>query len=175
MARNKFFIYLRLNWLKILLIFLAVFFLAFVTLLLISGFLNFSSMEAFSRKQLMAQMGMYLIMGIVQGIIFTSMYAVMYYYFFMGGGMANMLGGDSAQQILPDIKWNDVIGMETAKRDAWEIVEFLRDQTRLKMIGGKIIKGTIFLGPPGCGKTYLAKAIATLTVRSVTPTPPFGP
>ena len=69
-------------------------------------------MEAFSRKQLMAQMGMYLIMGIVQGVIFTSMYALMYYYFFMGGGMANMLGGDSAQQIYPNIKWHEVIGME---------------------------------------------------------------
>ena len=161
MLKNNFFIYLRLNWLKILIIFFAIFFVSFVALLLMSGFINFSLMESFSQKQLMAQMGMYLIMGIVQGVIITCMYALMYYYFFMGGGMANVLGGDSAQQILPDIKWNEVIGMETAKRDAWEIVEFLRDQTRLKTIGGKIIKGTMFLGPPGCGKTYLAKAIAT--------------
>jgi len=158
---KNFSIYLRLNWVKLLVIFLVLSFVGFVAILLISGFNNFAAMEAFSRKQLMAQMGMYLIMGIVQGVIYVALFGVMHYYLFMGGGMAKMLGSDSSEQVNPDIKWNDVIGMEGAKRDAWEIVEFLRDQTRLKLIGGKIIKGTMFLGPPGCGKTYLAKAIAT--------------
>ncbi|MEI8011245.1 MAG: AAA family ATPase [Candidatus Omnitrophota bacterium] len=161
MQKIKFFIWLQLNWLKLLIVFLSVTFLVIVTALLISGFGSFSSLESFSRKQMMAQMGMYLFMGIVQGVIMTVMYGVMYYYMFMGGGMSQMLGTDDSSTIKANIKWTDVIGMETTKRDAWEIVEFLRDQTRLKAIGGKIIKGTLFMGPPGCGKTYLAKAIAT--------------
>src|SRR6185436_15781356 len=59
------------------------------------------------------------------------------------------------------VKWDQVIGMDSAKREAWEIVKLLKDRHLLKMIGGKVIKGTMMIGPPGCGKTYLAKAIAT--------------
>ncbi|NTV28724.1 MAG: AAA family ATPase [Candidatus Omnitrophica bacterium] len=161
MARNKFIIWLRLNWLRMLLIFLSAIFVFTVITLLVLGFSTFSNMESFSRKQMMAQMGMYLFMGIVQAIIYVVLFGFMQYYTFMGGGMSKMLGADAAEEAKPDVKWADVIGMETVKRDAWEIVEFLRDQTRLKAIGGKIIKGTLFMGPPGCGKTYLAKAIAT--------------
>jgi cell division protease FtsH len=162
MRKKSFLIWLRLNWLKLLLILLALFFIMTVFTFLIMGFSSFAQMESFSRKQMMAQMGIWLFIGLIQGVIMTLMYGVMYYYIFMGGGMARMLGSDSAaEDTNPDIHWQDVIGMETTKRDAWEIVEFLRDQTRLKAIGGKIIKGTLFMGPPGCGKTYLAKAIAT--------------
>jgi cell division protease FtsH len=161
MTKNKFVIWFKLNWLKMLLIFLAVSFVSIVITFLVFGFNSFTSMESFSRKQMMAQMGIWLFIGLLQGVIMTVMSGVMYYYIFMGGGMASMLGKDSAEKIKADVKWQDVIGMEATKRDAWEIVEFLRDQTKLANIGGKIIKGTLFMGPPGCGKTYLAKAIAT--------------
>jgi len=60
-----------------------------------------------------------------------------------------------------NVKWSEVIGMTSAKEEAWELVELLRDRNRLKSVGGKIIKGILLLGPPGCGKTYLAKAMAT--------------
>ena len=59
------------------------------------------------------------------------------------------------------IKWDDVIGMENAKRDAWEIVQFIKDASKVKAIGGTMIKGVLMVGPPGCGKTYLAKAMAS--------------
>ncbi|MFH1359798.1 MAG: AAA family ATPase [Candidatus Omnitrophota bacterium] len=71
------------------------------------------------------------------------------------------MGGDKILTEKVNVKWNDVIGMESAKKEAWEIVELLRDRNKLKAVGGKIVKGVIMLGPPGCGKTYLAKAMAT--------------
>ncbi|MEI8176880.1 MAG: AAA family ATPase, partial [Candidatus Omnitrophota bacterium] len=55
----------------------------------------------------------------------------------------------------------DIIGIDEAKAEAWEVVQLIKDHQRLKKIGGKIIRGILMLGPPGCGKTYLAKAVAT--------------
>ncbi|NLE65036.1 MAG: AAA family ATPase [Elusimicrobia bacterium] len=161
MPKMKFITWLKLNWVKLLLLFLAAFFIITVITLLFMGFMSFSSMESFSRKQMMAQMGMYLFMGIIQGVIFVSLYAVLYYYMFMGGGMTRSLTSDVASNPDAQVKWDDVIGMEQAKKEAWEIVQFLKDRKLLKVIGGNIIKGTMLIGSPGCGKTYLAKAIAT--------------
>lgn len=161
MPKIKFLTWLQLNWVKLLLIALAASFVITVVTMLVFGFSSFASLESFSRKQMMAQMGMYLFMGIVQGVIFTSMYGVMYYFMFMGGGMAKFLGSDSATHTKANVKWDEVIGMEQAKKEAWEIVQFLKDRKLLKVIGGNIIKGALLVGGPGCGKTYLAKAIAT--------------
>lgn len=161
MPKIKFLTWLKINWLKFFLIFLGVSFIAIVTMMLVSGFNSFASLESFSRKQMTAQMGMYLFMGIVQGVIMTALYGVMYYYIFMGGGMAKFLGSNSAVHAEANVRWDDVVGMETAKKEAWEIVQFLKDRKLLKVIGGNIIKGTLLVGAPGCGKTYLAKAIAT--------------
>jgi cell division protease FtsH len=60
-----------------------------------------------------------------------------------------------------NIAWKDVVGMEAAKMEARELVELIKDRARIKKIGGNIIRGMLMMGPPGCGKTYLAKAIAT--------------
>jgi cell division protease FtsH len=107
-----------------------------------------------------AQMGIYLFMGIIQAVIFVALYAVLYYVM-MGGGIAKFLGSDTSIHAKANVKWDEVIGMEQAKKEAWEIVQFLKDRKLLKVIGGNIIKGTLLVGSPGCGKTYLAKAIAT--------------
>ncbi len=161
MPKIKFLTWLKLNWLKLFLIFLGISFVVVVTMMLAMGLSSFTSLESFSRKQMTAQMGMYLFMGIVQGVIMTAMYGVMYYYVFMGGGMAKFLGSNSAIHAKANVRWDEVVGMETAKKEAWEIVQFLKDRKLLKIIGGNIIKGTLLVGSPGCGKTYLAKAIAT--------------
>ena len=60
-----------------------------------------------------------------------------------------------------NIKFSDVIGLGEAKREAWEVVQLIKDRARVKAIGGKILKGVLLVGPPGCGKTMLAKAVAT--------------
>ncbi|MDP7577892.1 MAG: ATP-dependent zinc metalloprotease FtsH, partial [Pseudomonadales bacterium] len=56
--------------------------------------------------------------------------------------------------------FDDVAGVEEAKEEVQEIVEFLRDPRKFMRLGGKIPKGALLIGPPGTGKTLLAKAIA---------------
>lgn len=60
-----------------------------------------------------------------------------------------------------NIRFSDIVGLDEAKREAWELVQLIKDRTRVKAIGGKILKGALLVGPPGCGKTLLAKAVAT--------------
>ena len=58
------------------------------------------------------------------------------------------------------ITFNDVAGIDEAKEEVEEIIEFLRDPRKYRRLGGKIPKGALLIGPPGTGKTLLAKAIA---------------
>jgi cell division protease FtsH len=92
--------------------------------------------------------------GIHAGI-FVFMYLT-----FLRGGFAKL---DKAPIKGKDvsIKWDDVIGMVDAKQEAREIVELIKDRAKLHKMGGSVVKGLLMLGPPGCGKTYMAKAIAT--------------
>jgi len=68
------------------------------------------------------------------------------------------------QEIKPQssdsISWDDVAGVEEAKDELREVVEFLRDPKRFKKLGAKVPKGILLHGPPGTGKTLLAKAVA---------------
>ncbi|MGB9750503.1 MAG: ATP-dependent zinc metalloprotease FtsH [Caldisericia bacterium] len=60
----------------------------------------------------------------------------------------------------PKITFNDVAGLEEVKEDLQEEIEFLRNPKKFASIGAKIPKGVLLVGPPGCGKTLLAKAVA---------------
>lgn len=157
---KKLIIFLKLHWPKllVLLVFAAVFMGAAYFLYL--GVTNYMGLESFSRKQISAYMGFFLIIGIFTAFIQLPLFFGMHYYFMQGGGLGS-LGREKISKAQVNVKWDEVIGMDNAKRDAWELVKLLKDRSMLKMIGGKIIKGTLMIGPPGCGKTYLAKAIAT--------------
>jgi cell division protease FtsH len=73
-------------------------------------------------------------------------------------------GGMKKSKIKMDgikVRFKDVIGLEGAKKEALEVVQLIKDRAQVKKIGGKIVKGLLLIGPPGCGKTLLARAIAT--------------
>ena len=81
-----------------------------------------------------------------------------------GGGGRAMGFGKSRAKLLTErhgrVTFEDVAGIDEAKEDLQEIVEFLRDPQKFQRLGGKIPKGALLVGPPGTGKTLLARAIA---------------
>ena len=113
-------------------------------------------LESFQKQSLLASFPIYFFNAIVSSLVF-----IFGYRYFMMGGMSKL----SSQSRKFDaeflkIKFSDVIGLEEAKRESMEVVALIRDRSLIKKIGGKIVKGILMQGPPGCGKTLLAKAIA---------------
>ena len=81
----------------------------------------------------------------------------------MGGGKAMSFGKSRARLLNENSKkvlFNDVAGVDEAKEELEEIVEFLRDPKKFTKLGGRIPKGVLLVGAPGTGKTLLARAIA---------------
>lgn len=80
-----------------------------------------------------------------------------------GGNQALNFGRSRARRLsdnVPKVTFEDVAGVDEAKQDLQEIVEFLKNAKKFQALGAKIPKGVLLLGPPGSGKTLLARAIA---------------
>ncbi len=100
--------------------------------------------------------------------LFPALFLVMIYFFFLrqaqaGGNQAMNFGRSKARRMtdsVPKVTFDEVAGVEEAKQELQEIVEFLKNARRFQALGAKIPKGVLLLGPPGCGKTMLARAVA---------------
>jgi len=95
-------------------------------------------------------------------------FLIVIFYFFLrqiqaGGGKAMSFGKSKAKllnQSDKKVTFRDVSGVEEAKEELVEVVDFLKDPKKYTNLGGKIPKGVLLVGPPGTGKTLLAKAVA---------------
>ena len=105
---------------------------------------------------------------IMQTLFFVGMMGLMYWFFYrkMGGEGGPFGFGKSKAKILNvkadarKVTFADVAGVDEAREEVQEIVEFLKEPAAFKKLGGRIPKGVLLVGPPGTGKTLLAKAIA---------------
>lgn len=143
---------LRMHWLE----YKVKLLIAFAVLLLVGlSVWGLWSLESFYRQITLAQLPVTILIGGIHAIVFTYMYLVV-----LRGGFTKTDRKEVKGKEV-NIRFSDVIGIDAAKEEAWEVVALIKDHVRLQQVGGKILKGILMIGPPGCGKTYLAKAIAT--------------
>ncbi len=104
-----------------------------------------------------------LLYAIIGPLLFVGLFwLLMYRGGGAGGGGRLMSFGKSKAKLNSNMKitFADVAGVEEAKEELKEIIEFLKDPKKFQRLGGKIPKGVLLMGPPGTGKTLLAKAVS---------------
>lgn len=93
-------------------------------------------------------------------VVSTLIIAAVISFLFMHQMNLGKLKTSHRVQERPDVRFADVAGIEEAKAEVQEVVDFLRNPKKYRRLGGNLPKGILLIGPPGTGKTMLAKAIA---------------
>lgn len=155
-------VFLQLHWLTILgiifIIGIAISFVFFIR----SAIDAWITSESYFKKSILAQNAIFFYIFLVLNLISLPLSGLLWIWVMRGGYQKfSHIGKKAVKGSDIRIHWDDVIGMEEAKEEASEVVRLITDRAQLQRIGGKILRGILMIGPPGCGKTYLAKAIAT--------------
>ncbi|MDD4907842.1 MAG: AAA family ATPase [Candidatus Omnitrophica bacterium] len=160
---KKFVFYLKLYWIRAVVLTGIVALAISLILFIVKGIRAWNEAESFLRQSQLAMLPLQLYMQLVMAIVFGIVYTYLWYWlmFKRGAQSFTQAAKKSIEGKALGITWKDVIGMDEAKQEALEVVKLIKDHQEVQRIGGKILKGILMLGPPGCGKTYLAKAIAT--------------
>ncbi len=154
---------LRLHWIKIIIITALTGLLISLIFFVVIGLRAWNETESYLRQSALAMFPFQLYQQIVMALFFGVIYTFMWFWLFMQRGAQSFTQHTKKAVASEELKvtWDDVIGMDEAKQEALEVVRLITDRAAVQKIGGQILRGILMLGPPGCGKTYLAKAIAT--------------
>lgn len=164
MNLRKIKLFFQFHWIKLLVIIVLILVTVSLVILISLGLRSWQNIDPWFREQTKASLPMslylYSVGGMINGVVFVFLW---YWVLFRGGGLQQFTHAKKKAVAGEDVgvKWQDIIGMEEAKQEALEVVKLITDRAQLQRIGGKILRGILLLGPPGCGKTYLAKGIAT--------------
>jgi len=103
-----------------------------------------------------------LLLNVLPWVLFIGLWLAFFYQMQAGQKGIFSFGRSRAKLVAdrPNVTFKDVAGADEAKQELQEIIEFLKEPEKFRRLGGRVPKGVLLVGPPGTGKTYIAKAVA---------------